>query len=192
MKKNWCKVHGEMNEDNAYSCKNPNGTIRLRCKACCNIRQKNSYLNNGDVRRKEATRRATEWKRNNRDRVKEWVREDKAKTPEKYRKWQSDHYKRNPSGYLDRTIAGRLKVNIDSYKQMFVDQNNKCAICNQEEIRQFKGKQMRLCLDHDHETGQIRQLLCHDCNTGIGKFKDTPELLLMAVDYLIKHKGWTE
>ena len=39
-------------------------------------------------------------------------------------------------------------------------------------------------IDHDHETGKVRGLLCHECNTALGKFGDDPAILLRAVDYL--------
>ena len=67
-------------------------------------------------------------------------------------------------------------------------QNNKCAICDKEETRKLKGTLMRLCLDHNHVTGKIRALLCHDCNSGLGKFYDSPDLLTKAAIYLMDHE----
>lgn len=46
-----------------------------------------------------------------------------------------------------------------------------------------------LSIDHCHETGAFRGLLCSECNFGLGKFKDDPELLLAAVEYLRKVEG---
>lgn len=51
----------------------------------------------------------------------------------------------------------------------------KCPIC----LRTRK-----LVIDHDHETGVVRGLICRTCNTGIGHLMDNPELLLRALDYL--------
>ena len=39
-------------------------------------------------------------------------------------------------------------------------------------------------LDHNHGTGEFRGFLCDSCNTGLGKFKDDPELLNRAINYL--------
>lgn len=54
-----------------------------------------------------------------------------------------------------------------------------------------KGKLQRTTpwrLDHCHETGEFRGFLCSNCNQGIGKFKDDPEILLNAIAYLEGHK----
>jgi hypothetical protein len=57
-------------------------------------------------------------------------------------------------------------------------QDGRCAICGAE-----RGTR-RLAIDHDHTTGFIRGLLCVRCNTGLGSFRDDPELLRKAIEYL--------
>lgn len=54
-------------------------------------------------------------------------------------------------------------------------QDGRCRICESEE---------KLVVDHDHETGNIRGLLCHRCNIGLGWFRDHPSLLNRAITYL--------
>jgi hypothetical protein len=49
-------------------------------------------------------------------------------------------------------------------------------------------KLKKLCVDHDHQTGYVRSLLCHGCNTGIGLLKEKEEILLKAIEYLRKFK----
>lgn len=56
-------------------------------------------------------------------------------------------------------------------------QNGKCAICDAEQSFQ-------LAVDHDHQTGLTRGLLCRNCNQGLGYFGDDPERLLRAINYL--------
>ena len=61
-------------------------------------------------------------------------------------------------------------------------QDGRCFICGQ--IPSSRG----LLLDHDHETGKMRALLCHNCNGGLGFFRDDPELLVKAAGYVLSFK----
>lgn len=61
---------------------------------------------------------------------------------------------------------------VEGLKEM---QANKCAICK---------TPTSLVVDHDHKTGKVRGLLCHLCNSSLGGFRDSPELLQSAVEYL--------
>ena len=80
----------------------------------------------------------------------------------------------------------RYGITPDQYDHMMKDQQGLCLICNQPETLPLKGRVRRMAVDHDHKTGEVRGLLCSDCNTGLGKFKDNPELLLSAIRYLQK------
>jgi len=57
-------------------------------------------------------------------------------------------------------------------------QNNLCAICKEKQL----GKV--LCVDHDHKTNKVRDLLCNHCNIGLGNFKDNIKILQSAIEYL--------
>jgi hypothetical protein len=61
------------------------------------------------------------------------------------------------------------------------EQDYRCAICGTKDEGRGYGY---LHVDHNHATNEIRGMLCFDCNTGIGKFKDDPALLSKAIDYL--------
>ena len=71
------------------------------------------------------------------------------------------------------------------YDEKVKEQSNKCFICKQEAGYNNKP----LYVDHCHVTGTVRKLLCQHCNSGLGMFKDSPELLLKAADYLKEHNG---
>lgn len=58
-----------------------------------------------------------------------------------------------------------------------------CELCGRYET---KSRWKKLFIDHDHQTKKVRGLLCMECNTGLGKFKDSPELLRKAANYLEK------
>lgn len=76
------------------------------------------------------------------------------------------------------------RIRIDEYRALYDSQEGKCACCGQHES-EFKRN---LHVDHDHETGKIRGLLCTQCNPGIGYFQDSIERLEMAVQCLKKFK----
>jgi len=64
-------------------------------------------------------------------------------------------------------------------------QNSKCAICGATQGHlSCHGEVCRLAIDHDHRTGEVRGLLCNNCNRGLGRFKDSIENLEGAVRYL--------
>ena len=59
-----------------------------------------------------------------------------------------------------------------------------CFICGSKEYIGVYGKVKELSVDHCHTTGKVRGLLCQSCNVGLGAFKDNPESLRKAVNYL--------
>ena len=72
-------------------------------------------------------------------------------------------------------------LNKDQYDSMILEQENSCYICG---LQASECPKSVLHVDHDHRTGKVRKLLCQNCNTGLGKFKDDIELLQKAIDYL--------
>lgn len=73
-------------------------------------------------------------------------------------------------------------ISLEEYNDLFSKQEGKCAICGTHQSELNKS----LCVDHDHETGEVRGLLCRTCNAGLGMFKEQRELFLKALEYLIK------
>jgi len=74
-------------------------------------------------------------------------------------------------------------VTLDEYFDILEAQNNVCAICHG--IDEYK----RLSIDHNHETGKMRGLLCGKCNFGIGNLRESRENLENAILYLEKYKS---
>ena len=91
----------------------------------------------------------------------------------------------DPRRYRDKQLRRDFGIDgIKEYDEKFVEQNGVCAICSQQEKTIRHGKLMPLVVDHDHENGAVRGLLCNECNTGIGKLRDSPDLLRSAIAYL--------
>jgi hypothetical protein len=71
-------------------------------------------------------------------------------------------------------------LTIEWYEQTLADQGGGCAICGRAATADGKV----LAVDHDHESGATRGILCSGCNQGLGRFSDSPALLRRAADYL--------
>jgi len=77
-------------------------------------------------------------------------------------------------------LLKRYGITLEDYNQMLLDQNNVCAICQKQNDHNHK----LLFVDHNHKTGALRGLLCHNCNIILGNAKDDPEILRAALAYL--------
>lgn len=95
---------------------------------------------------------------------------------------QRDKYKRNPQQRRDYNLRMKFGITLDDYNRILEQQGGVCDICGVIPADQNGGKS--LAVDHDHYTGKVRGLLCHHCNHGLGKFKDSPDLLRNAARYL--------
>src|SRR5580700_4568805 len=75
----------------------------------------------------------------------------------------------------------KFGLSKESYEAMLARQSGGCAICGSSMPGTRNGKPLvRFSVDHDHETDQIRGLLCLNCNAGLGQFKDKPERIYAA------------
>ena len=92
--------------------------------------------------------------------------------------------KTHPERHSKYTWKSRIKrtygISEEEYLNLYLDQDGKCAVCK--EIIELRGKQTHI--DHDHETLEVRGLLCHGCNTAIGLFKENKETMKNAINYL--------
>jgi hypothetical protein len=73
-------------------------------------------------------------------------------------------------------------ITLDDYDKMLLAQNGKCKICN---TSNPGGPGKSFAVDHNHNTLEIRGLLCNNCNRGLGHFQDNPSLLSSALNYLL-------
>lgn len=86
--------------------------------------------------------------------------------------------------------AAQHGMSFDDYLEMQAKQRFVCAICEQPEraVNAHSLKRKELAIDHCHDTGKVRGLLCSSCNRGLGLFADDPQLLQRAADYLKSHR----
>jgi hypothetical protein len=131
----------------------------------------------------EAERRK---KMRDKERVSKWRKDN----PEKYKQqWQrrrdkqAEYYQENKEDWHSRLLKKEYGISLLDYNNMLIEQQNVCDICKNKCV---SGK--NLAVDHDHDTGKVRGLLCCKCNRGLGNFNDNLDLLEYAVLYLKKHK----
>ncbi len=124
---------------------------------------------------------------------------ESAKTP-RLRKFARDRKRRflkklkedNPEEYKRRNRVQSLKrlygISEEEFNCLLNKQGGVCAICN-DTPKEASHRWRYLFVDHDHETGDVRGILCGVCNFALGGFKDSPELLRKAIVYLLKQKN---
>lgn len=153
-----CKVHGDLNKSQTIVNRlSDNGKKYLRCRECRNLSERN--------------RLKTKY----------------IKTPKKHEKRKLPDFINQENKNHAYTIFNRFKLLPEKYYEMLKIQNNVCAICKQPETQLKKNynKIKMLSVDHCHQTGKVRGLLCGSCNTALGGFKDSIENLQSAIAYLL-------
>lgn len=89
---------------------------------------------------------------------------------ERTRRWRKNH--------LTDQRAGAHGLSVAEYEALLEEQGHRCRIC----LVPFEDVVPHV--DHDHETGRVRGMLCRNCNVGIGHLRDSPTLVLAAYTYL--------
>lgn len=91
--------------------------------------------------------------------------------------------KNNPKQYRNKQLQLKYGITIDEYDSLRIDQNFSCAICFKHELELTRS----LCVDHNHDTGEVRQLLCHNCNSALGLLKEDVAIVNSLLAYIKKH-----
>jgi hypothetical protein len=205
-----CTVHGELIENQYFVEKREKCgkiiSIR-RCKLCrvqqrvSNAFGKKFCKNHGELT-PELTRThapycrlchkttANKKRDNNRAWFNEKMAQDRSLNPEKWDEIYKKGYEKQKIKYGNllslKKCCDARGITIEQYNQMHVEQKGLCVICNQPETRinSSNKKPGRLVIDHCHKTKKVRALLCHNCNTGIGKFFDDPVRIIRAARYV--------
>lgn len=132
--------------------------------------------------KEEKKERNKKYYQNNKEKHKEYNREYNEQHRKEIAKYAFIHKDKIKNRHLKR----RFKLSLDEYMILWNKQNGKCAICRKEEtvLDHRSGKTRMLAVDHNHDTGNNRGLLCNNCNQGLGRFQDSLTLLEAAVAYL--------
>lgn len=131
---------------------------------------------------------------NHRSRTRAWEAKKRLEDPE-YRKRQRQSSARwqrlNPEKvkisqrkkYLRTKAVKKYGIDEAMFNAMSENQDHKCAICGKHANEQKKS----MAIDHDHNTGKVRGLLCSSCNTALGNFNDSISNMKAAIGYLERH-----
>lgn len=115
----------------------------------------------------------------------------RARFDKRTQEGRSDHAREWRTANLDKARAHGLRrsfgLELHEYNEMHDRQNGLCACCGLPERGLRGGFPIKLAVDHNHDTGEIRALLCGDCNKGIGYFREDPDRLRRAAVYLEHH-----
>jgi hypothetical protein len=133
---------------------------RSECKACNLVAKAKWYVSN----RERAIARSRAWRETNRERYLAYAR----------------NYRKNNQTYdRDLHLRRAFGIGMKEYGALLEAQGRACAVC-----QEVPDETRSLHVDHDHETGKVRGLLCMRCNNALGLFREDPDVLAGAIDYL--------
>lgn len=164
MNKRICSKCGKEKPFSEYHLKR--GKPQPECKPCRSAYMAELYINNKD--REKALRKA-------------WYDKNKEKVCARLKKNRQENLH-------EERLRSRLRrrgMTLKEYQQKMVDQNNCCEICHSEfGADAYKNSY----IDHNHQTGQFRGLLCSQCNTSLGLLKEDESRFEKCIAYLRKYK----
>ncbi|CAB4126941.1 Recombination endonuclease VII [uncultured Caudovirales phage] len=189
-----CKIHGDLPEQDIQiekiKYKTKDGEVRESQQYRCRICRREKDMKYKHAHKEERLAYNQKWRSENRERVNANERRRRTEIPEKYKEWARNQRERLGELWSLRESTRLRNISIEQYNKMHEQQKGLCAICQRENTQKSrkKGEICRLAIDHCHETGKVRGLLCGACNKGLGHFEDDIELLLTAIIYLEAHK----
>lgn len=140
-----------------------------KCKPCM-LEEQRIYRN---ANKEKVSAKAKAWREKNPERNRENCRKAEQRNKEKRR-------------------AQRLKryygISFAEYQDLIEQQKGLCKICGRDPLKVFL-RSSSYCVDHDHETGKVRGILCGKCNAALGMLQDSPEILRKAAEYIESFKG---
>lgn len=142
------------------------------------VKLKDEILQSREQNRKSCAK----WRQAHPDRAKAAVEKYITNNPER-RKANALKWKRaNPKNARAARLQREYGITLQEYEALLKQQNNCCAICSCGE-----PKDKAFCVDHNHQTGAIRSLLCHRCNSALGLADESSARLRNMADYIDFH-----
>lgn len=150
--------------------------LRADCRSCCSARAAEWYRKNAEAVNASVRARRL----GNPEQFIAYSRTYRAVNPERCRENRAMRAAKDPRRHADDHLRSRYGVTLAQKNEALGRQGGRCAICGTNN----PGSKAGWHLDHDHETGAPRGVLCHKCNTGIGMLGDSVDTLKAAILYL--------
>jgi hypothetical protein len=115
--------------------------------------------------------------------IRESAQNKKLRKEWRARGGQAAEYQRNKDKYRDTYMKRVYGVSLEEYEAMSDEQNGLCYICNQPPT-----SEKRLAIDHCHDSGRVRRLLCTKCNTALGLLNENVDIMKKLIHYVEEHK----
>lgn len=141
-------------------------------------RKENARRRDPEARREYSRR----WRERNREAIREKNRRNRKPTTAAKREYMKSYSR-------DWRLRTRYGITAEQYAALHEAQNGLCAICGEPETATDRSGEIKLRVDHCHTSGDVRALLCHGCNAGLGHFRERPDLMTAAISYLARHAG---
>lgn len=125
------------------------------------------------------------------ERITKYLKRYKGQYREKLLAKMKERYHGNPAVRERARRSGFRRlygITLEEYNARLAEQGGVCAICRKPETAMYRGQIKMLAVDHDHESGRKRGLICSACNLILGAAKDSVEILSSAIEYL-RHDG---
>lgn len=129
------------------------------------------------------------WRVANKDKVssnfKQWKADNKESRVAYMKAYGAEYRAREGSKktFWERNLRINYRLTPEDFNDLWQKQGGKCGVCSVSMSPRGRTSDA-VCVDHNHETGSVRGLLCRGCNHGIGNLKDSPEVLEAAARYL--------
>jgi hypothetical protein len=175
---NMCNIEKDDNTDNFRFDKRRNYSY-ARCRTCERLAAKADYASSQHIREMTKLR----GKRRDSDKIRAGRRKRYYSNREKELERSKRRYHENKDRARAYQLRTRFNISPKDYDTMLELQNGVCAICKKSEP---SGK--RLAIDHCHNSGRIRKLLCTRCNTSLKRFEEVENWGALAASYIEEHK----
>jgi hypothetical protein len=110
--------------------------------------------------------------------ARERYKKDREKIKEQQKKRRQNWHRRDPKARLRAHLKHKYNLTLEQYEALLVSQNHACSVC---------GRKETLSVDHNHQTGDVRSILCRPCNIVLGILKEDPSRLRALAAYIEKH-----